>query len=129
MTRFEGLDLYGTEALLSPEERMIRDAVRGFVDREVLPIIEPYHREARFPLQIVPRMAELGLFGSTLTGYGCPGINSVAYGLAMAELERGDSAVRSFSSVQGGLVMFPIFAFGSELGFDSTEIAWSATAP
>lgn len=114
MKRFEGLDLYGIEDLLSPEERMIRDTVRDFVDREIIPIIESCHREARFPMQVVPRMGELGLFGSTLTGYGCAGINSVAYGLAMAELERGDSGVRSFSSVQGGLVMFPIHAFGSE---------------
>ncbi len=114
MKRFEGLDLYGIEDLLSPEERMIRDTVRDFVDREVIPVIESCHREARFPMQVVPRMGALGLFGSTLTGYGCAGINSVAYGLGMAELERGDSGVRSFSSVQGGLVMFPIHAFGSE---------------
>jgi glutaryl-CoA dehydrogenase len=102
------------EDLLSQEERMIRDTARDFVDREVLPIIEQYHREGRFPMQLAPRLGELGLFGSTLTGYGCAGINSVAYGLAMAELERGDSGVRSFSSVQGGLVMYPIHAFGSE---------------
>jgi len=114
MKRFEGLDLYGIEALLSTEERMIRDTVRDFVDQEVLPVIELHHREGSFPAQLVPRMAALGLFGSTLTGYGCAGINSVAYGLAMAELERGDSGVRSFSSVQGSLVMYSIYAFGSE---------------
>lgn len=114
MKKFEHLDLYDLENLLSPEERMIRDTVRDFVDREVLPVIEQHHREGRFPMHIVPRMGELGLFGSTLTGYGCAGINSVAYGLAMAELERGDSGVRSFSSVQGGLVMYPIYTFGTE---------------
>ena len=111
---FQGLDLYAIEELLSSEERMIRDTVRDFVDQEVLPVIEIHHREGQFPVQLVPRMAALGLLGSTLTGYGCAGINSVAYGLAMAELERGDSAVRSFSSVQGSLVMYSIYAFGSE---------------
>ena len=114
MQRFEHLDLYRIEDLLTPEQRMIRDTVRDFVDQEVLPIIEHYHREARFPMEVLPRMAELGLFGSTLKGYGCAGIDAVSYGLAMAELERGDSGIRSFASVQGGLVMFPIFAFGSE---------------
>jgi len=114
MKRFEHLDLYGIESLLSPEEKMIRDTVRDFVDREVLPVIEQHYREGRFPMHIVPRMGELGLFGSTLTGYGCAGINSVAYGLAMTELERGDSGVRSFSSVQGGLVMYPIYTFGTD---------------
>ena len=111
---FQGLDLYAIEELLSSEERMIRDTVRDFVDQEVLPVIEIHHREGQFPVQLVPRMAALGLLGSTLTGYGCAGISSVAYGLAMAELERGDSAVRSFSSVQGSLVMYSIYAFGSE---------------
>ncbi|MEW6439774.1 MAG: acyl-CoA dehydrogenase family protein [bacterium] len=114
MKRFEGLDLFGLEALLTTEERMIRDTVRDFVDQEVLPIIEQQYSEGRFPMHLASRMGDLGLFGSTLSGYGCAGINAVAYGLAMAELERGDSGVRSFSSVQGGLVMYPIYTFGSE---------------
>lgn len=114
MEPFRGLDLIGVEELLSEEERIVRDSVRAFVDREVIPIIDEYYREARYPLHLASRLADLGLFGSTLQGYGCAGINSVAYGLAMQELERGDSALRSFASVQGGLVMSAIYMFGSE---------------
>jgi glutaryl-CoA dehydrogenase len=103
------------DSLLSEEERMVRDTVRSFVDDEVLPIIEKHYREGTFPTPLVAKMAELGLFGSTLPAkYGCAEMNNVAYGLVMQELERGDSGVRSFASVQSGLVMYPIFAFGSE---------------
>jgi glutaryl-CoA dehydrogenase len=89
--------------------------VRQFVDERVLPIIGDHYVEGRFPLQLVPEMAELGVFGANLPEeYGCAGLNNVAYGLIMQELERGDSGVRSFASVQGALVMYPIYAFGSE---------------
>ena len=94
---------------------MVRDTVRSFVDDEVIPIIEKHYREGTFPFELVGKMAELGLFGSTLPAkYGCAEMNNVAYGLVMQELERGDSGVRSFASVQSGLVMYPIYTFGSE---------------
>ncbi|HWP33986.1 MAG TPA: acyl-CoA dehydrogenase family protein [Thermodesulfobacteriota bacterium] len=114
MSRFTGVDYYGIEGLLTPEERLVRDTVRAFVEAEVLPVITAAFREGRFPMALVPKMAELGLFGANLSGYDLPGLSSVAYGLIMQELERGDSAVRSFASVQGALVMYPIHAFGSE---------------
>ena len=100
--------------LLSEEEQMVRDTIRGFVSENVIPIIEKHNREATFPMQLVAPLAELGILGANLKGYGCPGLNNVAYGLIMQELERGDSGLRSFASVQGSLVMYPIFAFGSE---------------
>lgn len=103
------------DGLLSEEERMVRATVRAFVDDEVLPVIEKHYREGTFPMSLVGKMAELGLFGTTLPAkYGCAEMNNVAYGLVMQELERGDSGVRSFASVQSGLVMYPIYAFGSE---------------
>jgi glutaryl-CoA dehydrogenase len=115
MNKYIGVDYYNIQSLLSEEEIMIRDVVREFVSEEVIPIIEEYNREAKFPLQLVPKMAEIGLFGSTLPQkYDCAGMNNVAYGLVMQELERGDSGIRSFASVQSGLVMYPIFTFGSE---------------
>lgn len=115
MAQFQGVDYYMIDGLLSEEERMVRDTVRAFVDDEVLPIIEKHYREGTFPTPLVAKMAELGLFGSTLPAkYGCAEMNNVAYGLVMQELERGDSGVRSFASVQSGLVMYPIYAFGSE---------------
>jgi glutaryl-CoA dehydrogenase len=113
--RFEGVDFYGVSALLSEEERAVRDTVRQWVDDQLLPVINQHYLEGRFPLQLVPQMAELGFFGANLPEqYGCAGLNNVAYGLIMQELERGDSGVRSFASVQGALVMYPIHAFGSE---------------
>ena len=113
--KFEGVDFYQTDALLSEEERAVRDTVRGWVDDAVMPVIGDCYVEGRFPTELVPRMAELGLFGANLPEeYGCAGLNNVAYGLIMQELERGDSGVRSFASVQSGLVMYPIHAFGSE---------------
>jgi glutaryl-CoA dehydrogenase len=108
-------DFYNIDSQLSEEERAVRDSVRRFVDERVLPIIGDAYIEGRFPREIVPEMAELGVFGANLPEeYGCAGLNNVAYGLIMQELERGDSGVRSFASVQGALVMYPIYAFGSE---------------
>jgi len=106
-------DFYGIDSLLSDDERQVRDAVGRFVDERVLPIIADCFEHERFPMELVPEMAELGLFGPTLTEYGCAGLNNVSYGLIMQELERGDSGLRSFASVQSGLVMFPIHAYGS----------------
>ena len=121
MPRFRGTDYYRIEALLSEEEILVRDTVREFVEAEVLPGIERHFRNGTFPMDLVPKMAGLGLFGPTLPiRYGGAEANNVAYGLMMQELERGDSAVRSFASVQSGLVMYPIFAFGS----DRQKDAW-----
>ncbi|GBD32332.1 Acyl-CoA dehydrogenase [bacterium HR33] len=112
---FQGVDFYDIDSLLSEEERAVRDTVRRWVDEKVIPIIGDYYVRGEFPLHLVPEMAELGLFGANLPEeYGCAGLNNVAYGLIMQELERGDSGVRSFASVQGALVMYPIYAFGSE---------------
>ncbi|HEY7193572.1 MAG TPA: acyl-CoA dehydrogenase family protein [Gemmatimonadales bacterium] len=109
------LDFYDIDSLLSEEERAVRDSVRRFVDDRVLPIIGKCYVDGRFPKEIVPELAELGVFGANLPEeYGCAGLNNVAYGLIMQELERGDSGVRSFASVQGALVMYPIYTFGSD---------------
>jgi glutaryl-CoA dehydrogenase len=108
-------DFYNIDSALSEEERAVRDTIRAFVDDEVLPVIGDCYIEGRFPKELIPKMAELGVFGANLPEeYGCAGLNNVAYGLIMQELERGDSGVRSFASVQGALVMYPIYAFGSE---------------
>jgi len=115
MSSFKGADYYNTESLLTPEEIMIRGTVREFVSEEVIPIIEKHNREATFPIHLVLKMADLGLFGSTLPQkYGCAELNYVSYGLLAQELERGDSGIRSFVSVQSSLVMYPIFRFGSD---------------
>lgn len=109
------LDLYDIESLLAEDERAVRDSVRAFVDDKVLPIIGNAYVEGHFPTQLISAMAELGVYGANLPEeFGCAGLNNVSYGLIMQELERGDSGVRSFASVQGALVMYPIFAFGSE---------------
>jgi glutaryl-CoA dehydrogenase len=108
------LDLFDTRALLRDEERLVQDTVARFVGDKLLPIIRDCFEEHRFPLELVPGLAELGLLGSSLEGYGCAGLNSVCYGLSCQELERGDSGLRSFVSVQSSLVMYPIHAFGSE---------------
>ena len=108
------LDYYEIDALLTDEERMTRDSVRAFVERECLPLLEGCHAREEFPREVIPRMGELGLFGANLRGYGCAGLNNVAYGLIMQELERGDSGLRSMASVQGGLAMYAIWAYGSE---------------
>lgn len=113
--KFQGVDFYDVDGLLAEEERAVRDTVRSWVDDHVLPIIGDHYLEGRFPKQLIPLMAGLGLFGANLPEeYGCAGLNNVAYGLIMQELERGDSGVRSFASVQGALVMYPIYAFGSD---------------
>jgi len=113
--KFQGVDFYDVDGLLSEEERAVRDTVRSWVDDNLIPVIGEHYVEGRFPKQLVPQMAELGLFGANLPEeYGCAGLNNVAYGLIMQELERGDSGVRSFASVQGALAMYPIYAFGSD---------------
>lgn len=109
-----GIDLFRLDDLLSDEQRLVRRTVRRMVEEEFLPIVKQHFREATFPAEIAPRLGELGLFGMNLHGYGCPGTDNVTYGLAMQELERGDSGLRSFCSVQGALAMYPIWAFGSE---------------
>src|SRR5215469_11670059 len=115
------LDFFNIDSLLSEEERAVRASVRAFVDEHVLPVIGKCFVEGRFPREIVPELAELGVFGANLPEeYGCAGLNNVAYGLINQELERGDSGVRSFASVQGALAMYPIFAFGSE----DQRLAW-----
>jgi glutaryl-CoA dehydrogenase len=114
MEKFRGVDYYGIEELLTEEERMVRDAIRDWVESEFLPVITEHHRAGTFPMQLVPKLGELGVFGASLTGYGCAGLNNVAYGLIMQELERGDSGLRSFASVQSSLVMYPIHAYGSD---------------
>ena len=114
MSRFPGVDFLEIDPLLSAEERLVRDTVRSWVDARFMPLIAECHREGRFPIELVPEMGELDLFGATIDEYGLPGLNNVAYGLIMQELERGDSGLRSFVSVQSGLVMYPIHAFGSQ---------------
>ncbi len=107
-------DLYNIDHLLSEEERMVRDTVRKFVSERVLPIIGDHFEAGTFPRQLIPEIADLGLLGMHLEGYGCAGLSAVCYGLACQELEAGDSGLRSFVSVQGSLAMFPIYKFGSE---------------
>jgi glutaryl-CoA dehydrogenase len=109
------LDFYNIDSVLTEEERAVRDSVRRFVDERVLPIIGEAYVQGRFPKELIPEMGALGVFGANLPEqYGCAGLNNVQYGLIMQELERGDSGVRSFASVQGALAMYPIYAFGSE---------------
>ncbi len=107
-------DLYNIDHLLNEEERMVRDSVRKFVQDRVLPIIGEHFEAGTFPYHLIPAIADMGLLGMHIEGYGCAGLSSVCYGLACQELEAGDSGLRSFVSVQGSLVMFPISAFGSE---------------
>ncbi|MGA8073068.1 MAG: acyl-CoA dehydrogenase family protein [Candidatus Acidiferrales bacterium] len=114
MSAFSGVDYLEFDSLLSDEEKLARQTARQFVDAEIIPIIEECNREGKFPMQLVPQLGELGFFGSNLTGYGCAEMSNVEYGLVMQELERGDSGLRSFVSVQSGLVMYPIHAFGSD---------------
>ena len=113
MPSFSGVDFIDFDSQLNDEEKLVRQTARQFVDNEVLPIIEKHNREATFPMHLVPQLAELGFFGANLEGYGCAGMSNTAYGLMMQELERGDSGLRSFVSVQGGLVMYPIYSYGS----------------
>ena len=114
MSKYEGVDFYNLDQHLTEEELMVRDLVRDWVDEEVLPIIEDYYTKGTFPLELIPKIGEMGLFGCNLSGYECAGLSNVAYGVICQELERGDSAIRSCVSVQGSLTMYPIHAFGTE---------------
>jgi len=114
MAVIRDLDFYHLDESLSPEEKMTRDAVRRFVEREVLPSVEHHFANETFAVELVPMMAELGVFGANLKGYGCAGMNNIAYGLIMQELEAGDSGLRSFASVQSALAMYAIYSSGSE---------------
>ena len=108
------LDLYDVASALTEEERMVQDSVARLVDDKVLPVIQKCFEEHRFPKELIPELASLGLLGSSLKGYGCAGLNGISYGLICQELERGDSGIRSFVSVQSSLCMYPIHAYGSE---------------
>ena len=112
--KFNGVDFIEFDSLLSDDERLVRDTARRFIEENLVPIIEQCNRDGRFPNELIKPMAELGFFGASLTGYGCAGMSNVEYGLVMQEMERGDSGVRSFVSVQSALCMYPIWQFGSE---------------
>ena len=111
---FRGVDYFLMDSLFSEEERMVRQTARRFADERILPLIRDCYRDARFPSELIPELGELGFLGANLEGYGCAGMSNVEYGLVMQELERADSGIRSFVSVQGALVMYPILTFGSE---------------
>ena len=111
---FRGVDFMEIDSLFSEQELLVRQTAREFVEKEVVPIIDAHNREGRFPAQLVAKIGELGFLGANLRGYGCAEMSNVEYGLIMQELERGDSGLRSFASVQGSLVMYPIATFGSE---------------
>ncbi|MGQ0506285.1 MAG: acyl-CoA dehydrogenase family protein [Myxococcaceae bacterium] len=114
MPRAEITDLYRLDDLLGPEEKAARDLVAQFIDREYLPIVGKHFRNGTFPVEVIPKLAEMGVFGANLQGYGCAGMNNVTYGLILQELERGDSGLRSFASVQSSLCMYPIHTYGSD---------------
>ncbi len=114
MSQFNDIDFYSTSEKYSKEQLEIRDSIRDFVQSDVIPIIEQCHIDGRFPKELISKMADLGLFGPTIKGYGCPGYDYLTYGIMMQELERGDSGIRSFASVHGSLAMYPISEYGSE---------------
>jgi glutaryl-CoA dehydrogenase len=114
MSSFRGVDYLHIDSLFNEQERLVRQTARQFVDDRVIPVIRDCFREARFPRELIPEMGRLGFFGANLEGYGCAGMSNVEYGLIMQELERGDSGLRSFASVQGALVMYPIYTYGSD---------------
>ena len=114
MAAFEGVDYYALDGLLSDEQKLVRDTVREFVSDKILPVIDEHQREGTFPVEALPVMADMGLLGANLEGYGLPGLDNISYGLILQELERGDSGLRSFVSVQGALCMYPIWRYGSE---------------
>src|SRR6476469_3766719 len=114
MPRFPGVDYLDFDSLLTGQERLVRQTARQFVDEAAIPLMRDACNSGTFPKQLIPQMAELGFFGANLEGYGCAGMNNIEYGLIMQELERADSGLRSFVSVQGALVMYPIYAHGSE---------------
>src|SRR5213594_343087 len=111
---FRGVDYLLIDSQFSEQELMVRQTARRFVDERVMPVLRDCFRDARFPAELIPEMAEMGFLGANLHGYGCAGMSNVEYGLVMQELERVDSGVRSFVSVQGALVMYPILKYGSE---------------
>jgi len=111
---FQGVDFLELDSVLSEDEKVVRASVRQWVEENVKPIIEKHQQAGTFPLELLPQMGELGYFGANLKGYGCAGLSNVEYGLIMQELERGDSGLRSFVSVQSALVMWPIYTYGSE---------------
>jgi glutaryl-CoA dehydrogenase len=111
---FRGVDYFCVDSLFGEQELMVRQTARRFADERIAPLLRDCYREARFPSELIPEMAELGFLGANLEGYGCAGMSAVEYGLIMQELERADSGVRSFVSVQGALVMYPIFTYGSD---------------
>ena len=113
-SRLDPLDLFDVRSELSDDERMVKDTVARFVDEQAIPLMREAFEQHSFPSELIPQVAELGLFGSSIEGYDCAGLNSICYGLICQELERGDSGLRSFVSVQSSLVMYPIYAFGSE---------------
>lgn len=114
MSELNPLDLFDVRSMLSEEEVIVQDSVARFVDNEVIPVIREAFEQHRFPRELIPEIAALGLLGSSFDGYGCADLNAVCYGLICQELERGDSALRSFVSVQSSLVMFPIYTYGSD---------------
>lgn len=114
MRPYEACDFLSIDEHLTEEERMIQNTLRDFTSKEIMPIIAEHYEAGTFPKHLIPMLAELGTFGATIEGYGCAGLNYTAYGLIMQELERGDSGIRSFVSVQGALCMYPIYAFGTE---------------
>src|SRR6202051_1753007 len=114
MSRFPGVDYLLIDSQFSEQELLVRQTARQFVDERVLPVIRDWFRDARFPQELIPEMGRLGFLGANIEGYGCAGMSNVEYGLVMQEIERGDSGLRSFVSVQSALVMYPILTFGSE---------------
>src|SRR5271157_1846856 len=114
MGPFRGVDFLQIDGLFSEEELLVRQTARQFVEERVIPLVRDCYRDARFPSELIPEMAELGFLGANLEGYGCAAMSNVEYGLVMQELERGDSGLRSFVSVQGALVMYPILTYGSD---------------
>ena len=114
MPRFAGVDYLHIDSLFNEQELLVRQTARQFVEDRVIPIIRECFRDARFPKELIPELGQLGFLGANLEGYGCAGMSNVEYGLVMQELERGDSGLRSFVSVQGALVMYPIHTYGSE---------------
>src|SRR6202050_3606376 len=113
MARFSGVDYLLIDSLFSEQELLVRQTARQFVEDRVIPIIRDCYRDGRFPKELIPEIGQLGFLGGNLEGYGCAGLRHVEYGLIMQEIERGDSGLRSFVSVQGALVMYPILTYGS----------------
>jgi len=114
MSSFPGVDYLHIDSLFNEQELLVRQSLRRFVDERVLPLVRDCYNDGRFPAELIPELGVLGVFGANLEGYGCAGMSNVEYGLVMQEIERGDSGLRSFVSVQGALVMYPIYTYGSE---------------